>query len=244
MDVDRRLRTGPGVVVLRGLDLDGRTNEQCVELCHQFLATIGTPWPRSGRSADELLTAETAPAAPVSPASSPRASAGDTQMLALHTDRATRTYQPRLLAVLCIQPAAHGGETILASGATVHDRILERDPGTVHQLTHDFQFGREDTFARCYPVFQRDSTGLQVHFNRYWISRGHLEADLPLTPAQVAALDFFDHQLADDRLRVHIPLRRGDLLIVDNWTVLHGRAPFVDHQGSGLRRCLARAWAD
>ncbi|MEU6993986.1 TauD/TfdA family dioxygenase [Streptomyces sp. NPDC046465] len=240
--LDERLRRGSGVAVLRGLDLAGRTDDQCVDLCHQYLALAGRPRARSGRHADDLLTAATAPAAP--PTAPAPSNGGDAQLLAPHTDRSDRAYQPRLLALLCIRPGAQGGETLLVSGATVLNRLRERHPGAVRELHGDFHFGRGDGFVRRYPVFRQGPEGLRVHYNRHWIHRGHQEADLPLSSGQRAALDAFDAHLTDARLTVRIALGPGDLLIVDNGAVLHGRTPFSDHHAPGRRRCLARAWAD
>lgn len=83
-----------------------------------------------------------------------------------------------------------------------------------------------------------------MHYNRHQIERGHHAAGKPLTPAEIEALDAVDEVLRDESLFLRLPLRRGDLLVLDNTTVLHGRTSFVDHPDPHRRRCLARAWAD
>ncbi|MFI6978986.1 TauD/TfdA family dioxygenase [Embleya sp. NPDC050154] len=72
---------------------------------------------------------------------------------------------------------------------------------------------------------------------------GSHAAGEPLTPAQIEAPDAVDEVLGDESLFLRLPLRRGDLLVLDNTTVLHGRTSFVDHPDPLRRRCLARSTA-
>ncbi|MBZ4322111.1 TauD/TfdA family dioxygenase [Streptomyces huiliensis] len=95
-----------------------------------------------------------------------------------------------------------------------------------------------------YPVFRRDAGRLSVRYVRSWITRGQQEHGTPLSTAQTAALDAFDEILADPRMPLRVRLRRGDLLLLDNTTILHGRTPFTDPPPPHTGRCLTRVWAD
>ncbi|MGI5336598.1 TauD/TfdA family dioxygenase [Streptomyces sp. CA-181903] len=154
------------------------------------------------------------------------------------------TPPPRLLGLLCVRPAAHGGETLLASGHTVHNRLLAESPWALSRLYQEFHFGRGTGFDRRRPVFRRHGTDLRVHYNRRGIERAHEEAGAPLTPGDRAALDAVDRILSDPRTALRFPLRRGDLLWLDNAVVLHGRTAFTDSPNPHARRCLARVWVD
>ncbi|WP_083975451.1 TauD/TfdA family dioxygenase [Kitasatospora mediocidica] len=233
--VVRRLRSGPGLALLRGVDLDGLDDGQCVELCRRLVARVAGARPRgSGVRPENLLVA----------ASGPSASERDDQGLGPHTDRSGFPGSPRVLALLCVRPALYGGESLLVSGHAVHDRLLAGRPGVLQQLYQDFDFGRGPDFERIHPVFRRTADGLRVQYNRYWIGRGQDESGVPFTPAQAAALEAFDEVLADPRMVVRLRLRRGDLLLLDNTVVLHGRTAFTDPPLQGSPRCLARVWAD
>ncbi|MFI5527256.1 TauD/TfdA family dioxygenase [Kitasatospora sp. NPDC051853] len=226
------LWNGPGLAVVRGIGLDGLTDGGCVGVAQRYLAGLGQVRPEDPeRPGDSLVVA-----------GAERDEAG----LALHTDRAMYPGPPRLLGLLCVRPAGAGGESVLVSGHAVHDALLASRPEVLPALYGDFHFGDGPGFERTYPVFRRRAGRLEVQYNRYWIGRGQRERGLPLTEAQTAALDAFEEVLADPGLALRVPLRRGDLLLLDNTAVLHGRTAFTDppDQDPGSGRCLVRVWAD
>ncbi|MFB8166870.1 TauD/TfdA family dioxygenase [Kitasatospora purpeofusca] len=243
--VAHALHHGPGLALVRGLELDGLGDPECAELCRRFAARLGTVLPLpAGPSADDLLTAETAPAVELSAAERARQREGDARTLDPHTDRSYGPESPWLLGLLCIRPARTGGESLLVSARAVHDRLAEHDPSALHHLYQDFHFGRGPDFDRVSPVFRQRRHGLHVQYNRYWIERGQQEAGRPFPPGRQAALDTLHGALTDPGTVLRVPLRRGDLLFLDNTAVLHGRTGFGDPDGPGERRCLARVWAD
>ncbi len=235
----QRLNRGPGLAVVRGLGLDTLTDEECVVVCQRFMAPLGDVRPvNPDHPGDNLVTAATAAPAPPARAQSPG------EDLALHTDRAKFPGPPRLLGMLCIRPARHGGESVLVSGHAVHNVLLRSRPDVLPDLYQDFHFGRGPDFEHIYPVFRRSAGRLHVQYNRYWITRGHQEHGIPLSTAQVAALNAFDEVLADPRMALRVRLRRGDLLLMDNMAILHGRTSFADPPPPHAGRCLVRVWAD
>ncbi|MGW4053559.1 TauD/TfdA family dioxygenase [Streptomyces sp. NPDC004779] len=237
---------GTGFVVLRGLDLAGLTDQECVELCARTVARVCAPAGlRLQRSAHELLTAATAPAVPRTPGpGTPAPPDGDAQTLLPHMDRGEGPRPPRLLALLCVRPAPEGGESLLASGPALRDRLAAERPEALRELSQDFRFGRGADFDRVRPVFDLDGPILRVHYNRYWIARGQEETGTPFGPARRSALQAMEALLQDPAMVVTLPLRRGDLLLVDNSSVLHGRTPFRNGGAPGSQRCYARVWAD
>ncbi|MEU7167138.1 TauD/TfdA family dioxygenase [Streptomyces morookaense] len=228
--VARRLRHGRGFAVIRGCPVAGRTDQECAAMCRRLAASLGTPRPAD--PGDFVTVAD-------------KAGLGKTDLaLGLHTDRTPAPRPPGVLGLLCVRQAAQGGDTLLASGHTVHNRLLGDHPWALPRLCRDFHFGRGPGFDRRRPVFQRHGAGLRVHYNRRGIERAHHEAGAPLTPDERAALDAVDRILSDPRTVLRIPLQPGDLLWLDNTVVLHGRTAFTDAPEPGARRCLVRVWVD
>ncbi|MFH8259208.1 TauD/TfdA family dioxygenase [Streptomyces roseolus] len=244
--INAMLWRGTGFVVLRGLDLAGLTEKQCVERCAQVVGQVCTPVGfRLQRSSGELLTAATAPAVPRSAGSGdPAALHGDAQVLLPHMDRGERQEPPRLLALLCIRPASHGGESLLASGPALYERLAAEQPEALRALHLNHHFGAGPDFDRVRPVFRHEGRTLRVHYNHYWIRRGQEETGTPFGPEQLSALHTMETLLQDPAMVMSLPLRRGDLLLVNNSAVLHGRTPFKDAGTPGAQRCYARIWAD
>ncbi|MFE2407560.1 TauD/TfdA family dioxygenase [Kitasatospora sp. NPDC057904] len=228
--VAEHLRHGPGFAVVRGLDLEAPADEDCVEVCRRILAQVGEVRPVDlALPGHNLLTA---------------GAQLDEAELGPHTDRGMSPRPARLMALLCVRPAGSGGDSLLVSGHAVHDVLLGSRPEVLPALYGDFDFGDGPGYERVYPVFRRSAGRLEVQYNRYWITRGQQECGSPLTDRQVEALDAFDEVVADPRMVLRVQLGRGDLLLVDNTTVLHGRTAFVDPPPPRAGRCLARVWAD
>ncbi|MFI0742858.1 TauD/TfdA family dioxygenase [Streptomyces sp. NPDC021100] len=228
--VTQRLRGGRGFVVIRGFPVAGRTDRERATTCRRLAAFLGAVRPEDP---GDLVTV------------TGDAGLGKTDLaLTLHTDRTPAPHPPRLLGLLCVRQAAHGGETLLASGHTVHNRLLADSPWALPRLYQDFHFGRGPGFDRRRPVFRRHGADLRVHYNRRGIERAHHEAGAPLAPDDRAALDAVDRILSDPRTVLRVPLRRGDLLWLDNAVVLHGRTAFTDSPDPQARRCLVRLWVD
>lgn len=243
--INAALRYGTGFAVLPGLDLAGLTDRQAAELCAHLVARVCAPEGlRLQRSANELLTATTAPALPPLAPHPPTTPSGDEHLLLPHMDRGEGPEPPRLLALLCIRPATVGGASLLASGQALHDRLAAAHPEALRELRQDFHFGRGPDFDRVRPVFRHEDRTLRVHYNRYWINRGQDETGTPFTLAQRTALHQMETLLQDPAMVLNLPLRRGDLLLVNNSAVLHGRTPFTDSGAPGTQRCYARVWAD
>ncbi|NRQ32849.1 TauD/TfdA family dioxygenase [Nonomuraea sp. NN258] len=217
--VGHALEHGPGFTVVRGLPVADHGDP----IPRRFARLLGVPRPEPTGLVTDL-----------SGRGEPRRGM-DTGPLALHTDRAGPPRPPRLLALRCVRAAAAGGDSVLANGHTVHARLRTSHPGLVEELYQDFHFGT----GRVYPVFTRDR---RVHYNRHWIERGNQATGRPFSARTRAALDAFDAALADPGLTVELRLRPGDLLILDNTSILHGRTAFTDDPDNP--RCLLRQWLD
>lgn len=220
------LNQGPGLILLRGWpgdDLDA--------LHHGFGGLLGTP-----RAGGPTLVTRAA-------AAQERGGMSDRE-LAFHTDRAGPPGPPRLLGLFCVRAAARGGDSLLVSGHSVYNRLARDHPAALAELRQDFHFGAGPGFDRVYPVFRWERGRLRVQYNRYWIERGQREAGKPLSARTLAALDAFDGVLSDPGMVVRCHLRPGDLLMLDNNVILHGRTEFTDSGAPGQGRCLARLWVD
>src|SRR5690606_6774338 len=94
------------------------------------------------------------------------------------------------------------------------------------------------------PVFAVRDGQLSCRYVRAPIAAGHRDAGVPLSDAQIAALDEFDRLASSPELRLAFTLQPGDLLMVNNLTVLHARTQFVDHDEPERRRHLLRLWLE
>jgi len=161
-----------------------------------------------------------------------------------HTDNPYRDPVPQLQLLHCLEAADEGGESIVVDGFQAAERLRRDQPEAFALLTrHAVPFryvekGAVDIQTRA-PLIELDDEGA-VRAVRY---NNRSTAPLDLPEATVVpyyrAYRSFGRLLHDADGLVGFKLAAGDLFIVDNQRVLHGRRGF----GSG-RRHLQGAYAD
>jgi gamma-butyrobetaine hydroxylase len=161
-----------------------------------------------------------------------------------HTDNPYRDPVPQLQLLHCLEAAEAGGESVVVDGFAAADRLRREAPDAFALLTRTavpFRYvepGAVD-LRDAMPLIETDTAGIvkAVRYNNRSI--GPLDLDPDAVPAFYDAYRRFARLLHDPALTVGFRLRAGDLFIVDNRRVLHGRRGFA-----GGRRHLQGAYAD
>ncbi|WP_228447182.1 TauD/TfdA family dioxygenase [Streptomyces paludis] len=148
-----------------------------------------------------------------------------------------------LLVLLCLQPAADGGGTTkLASARHVHDIIERERPDVLALLKEEWRYdrtGRAGQQILLTPIlFTQDDGTVGCYYQTRTV-----RASADLDARHIDALDYLDAVLYRPEIAFGLPLAAGDLLMIRNSRVLHGRSPYVDTPGPEARRIL-RAWMD
>jgi len=167
----------------------------------------------------------------------------------LHTDGAEAPFPlPDYFSLLCVQRAMSGGAFQMVCARTLHDILLARAPDAVRVLKEPFHFDRRGDArpgaapTTRKPVFFAEEGELCVTYLREYINLGHERAGVPLSRAQIEALDRFDDLLADPSLIVEGTLEPGSVVVVNNKRILHGRTLFEDGPSPSSKRMLLRMW--
>jgi len=151
-----------------------------------------------------------------------------------------------VLVLLCLQPAVlGGGETKLASARYVREIIGRERPDVLATLEEDWTFdrtGRAGQQVIVSPILftQEDGTA-GCYYQTRTVRTSPERGGPPLTARQWEALDVLDEVLYRPEIAFGLRLAAGDLLLIRNSRVLHGRSPYVDEPGPRARRVL-RAW--
>jgi gamma-butyrobetaine dioxygenase len=161
-----------------------------------------------------------------------------------HTDNPYRDPVPQLQLLHCLQAAEEGGESIVVDGFHAAERLRREAPEDFDLLTrHAVPFRYVDRGAvdlrSAAPLIELDTEG-RVRAVRY-NNRAAAPFDLPedIVAPFYRAYRRFGRLLHDPSAIVSFRLGAGDLFIVDNQRVLHGRRGF----GRG-RRHLQGTYAD
>lgn len=142
----------------------------------------------------------------------------------LHTDESFELQPARWVLLHCWRPSATGGETRLADSRLVAARAERSLRIALSQWRLPYPCGDMTTLA----------ADLRVRFNRAECELAARRRNWPPGPALTLWLDRFEQAFEQvaDRCR----LNSGDLLIIDNWRVLHGRCAFPADSGRQLKR--------
>jgi hypothetical protein len=162
-------------------------------------------------------------------------------LLDYHTDQAN------VVALLCLQQARSGGRSKVVSAITVYNEILARRPDLVDVLMQPFCFSMmgevdpdEPDFYES-PVFTFRDGRLSTSFGASHIIKGHELPETPdLSPLQREAIDLV--QVVSEELHFAMLMEPGDIQFLNNMTALHARDAYEDWPEPDRRRHLWRLW--
>jgi hypothetical protein len=233
-----------GVCIARGLDI-GRGSLGAAEVVMALAERFGTihPQDRSGSRWLDVIDAANAHSLP--PGAHARG-VGNNHAVALHTENDGEPTPPRLVFFGCLEAAEVGGASTIASARHVHDVLGRLDPRALALLHRPISFGRrpddyDESVTDTDPVFRCGPQALMMRYSRYWIDRAESVGGRPLSRGTRGALDLLDRTLQHPQTALVMVLRPGDVLVIDNQAVLHGRQAFRDGRAS---RHLVRVWVD
>ncbi|MGH6898607.1 MAG: trimethyllysine dioxygenase [Geminicoccaceae bacterium] len=146
-----------------------------------------------------------------------------------HTDATYALDAPGLQLFHCLHFTGNGGESVLVDGFRIADELRAADPeayDTLATIEVTGQYlGDGAHLMATRPVFRHEHGRLvQVTFNNY--DRAPFRLPDALMRAFYRALKAFEALAGDARLQWRHPLRPGEVLLFDNWRVLHGRAAY------------------
>lgn len=158
-----------------------------------------------------------------------------------------------MVALLCVNTAKSGGESMLTSSMSVYNHILVNHPEYLPVLYRGFKRDLrgegvtakpdELTFGEI-PIFSYFDGRLSCDFNEKIIRSAHIKMDRPLTALEDAALQCVMATAQRPDLCFRMYLQRGDIQLVNNFTILHGRAGYTDHVDAEKKRRLMRFWVN
>ncbi|PSN59647.1 Clavaminate synthase-like protein, partial [Corynespora cassiicola Philippines] len=160
-------------------------------------------------------------------------------------------YHNDVCDILCMyiqDCAANGGESTLASSATVYNKIAATRPDVIKTLAAPVWIYDKDKTPAVWharPIlFREPNHGPFFCFSRQKITGSEHYPLSPTLPAmseeEAEALDMV-HYIAEDH-GLTMSLRPGDMLFYNNLAVLHGRNAFTNNETGTHRRHILRLW--
>jgi gamma-butyrobetaine dioxygenase len=164
--------------------------------------------------------------------------------LAAHTDNPYRDPVPTMQLLHCLESTASGGENFLVDGWRVAEEVRAlQSAGFDLLVRRSVTFDYRDSTAELShhaPLIELDTDRMvrSIRFNPRSMQQPSMPAD-ELAVWYDAYL-LLARLLAEPRFQIRLRLDPGDLFIVDNRRVLHGRTAFAATSGSRhLQGCYA-----
>ncbi|KOU23259.1 hypothetical protein ADK52_18720 [Streptomyces sp. WM6372] len=166
----------------------------------------------------------------------------------LHTDAAHRPGRlPDIFALFCVRQASSGGALVTVHVSDLLE-ILRDHPGELAALRLPVHFDtRDDTpgvpLTTERPVLEFKDGRERMYYLRDYIEIGHRHPHVPqLTPEQIKALDLLDSLLERRDLQTHGRLAPGEMIFIDNRSIVHGRTAFDEARPVDGGRLMLRTW--
>ena len=176
------------------------------------------------------------------------------------TDPSVRLYRTRarqdfhtdgsdLVGLLCLQRAVSGGESRIASSATVYNELLRRRPDLVEVLYSAFYWDRNDEQSEgedpffTLPVYSDVNGAPRMFYIGWYIRDAQRHPQVPrLTPAQIEAMDLVETIANDPEFHIEMNFQPGDVQLLNNAKILHAREAYEDADDPREQRHLLRLW--
>ena len=248
-DVADELENGCGMVQLRGLPVARYAEDDLRRLWFGLGLNLG--WPLFQNRRGELMRAIRDEGAGIGrrygqvetgdkPFLSSYARTLSNGALRFHTDRCDA------VGLLCVRQADAGGMSKLVSAPAVHNAMLESRPdlaAALYQEVWRSRLGEEaggEALAYPLPIFGQRDGRFTSHYSLTYIEAAQLLPGVPkLSEAQREAIELL-MALAEE-LSFEMRFAPGDIQLLNNHVIYHGRTPFEDGDGQE-GRLLLRLW--
>ena len=160
--------------------------------------------------------------------------------LLFHSDRAD------VVGLLCLHKAREGGISSLVGTMAIHNEILKNHPQYLAPLYNGLLYvnieeGGDYAQWRV-PIFSVHNGVLSSRCSRNTIESARKMGIAKYSDLEIEALMYLDQCAANPRLRLDMDLQRGDMQFINNYTTLHSRTEYVDHDDKKQRRHMVRLW--
>jgi len=174
------------------------------------------------------------------------------------SDPSSRGYQTReamdyhcdqadIVGLLCVRTAKQGGLSKIASSVAMYNTLLTRYPELAESLASELYWTKHGEHApdeKPYytsPVFNFDSGEICTSFGPKHIYKGHQLPGVPeITDQQKRAIE--TTETIAEELHLSMALEPGDMQFLNNYTVVHTRTAYEDHDDPAQKRLLWRLW--
>jgi hypothetical protein len=152
-----------------------------------------------------------------------------------------------VVGLLCLRTARSGGASRIVSSVSVYNELLRRRPDLMDRLYEPFNLDTRDegNQLRYVPVPPcRYANGvLRTFYHSDYFRSVVRHPDVPpFTTQEQELLDLYEEIANSPDLYLDMQFEPGDIQLISNHFILHGRTAYEDHPEPERRRHLLRLW--
>jgi gamma-butyrobetaine dioxygenase len=157
--------------------------------------------------------------------------------LGMHTDFPYFDPAPNVQLQHCLRNETSGGESLLVDGFMIASALKKKCPEQFEILANTPVKFRWKTCEKFVPIIQADLQGIPVQISYANHSFQPLRLEMNEMEAYYEAYLSFKEMLNSEEFRVEFRLQSGDISIIDNYRLLHGRNTFSTSGARQLSVC-------
>jgi predicted RNase H-like nuclease (RuvC/YqgF family) len=146
----------------------------------------------------------------------------------------------------CIKNATKGGKTILVDSKKLFNKIKNHDQISAEVLKKKFLFERRGFGGNkkilSKKIFDINNKKFEFRYLREYINSAYKIKKLKIPNNKKKALDLLDVFLEKKELQTKLKLNVGDVILINNKSVAHGRTSFT--LSKNKPRKLLRIWVN
>lgn len=158
-----------------------------------------------------------------------------------------------MVALFCVNTAQTGGESMLSSSMSIYNEILANHADLLPILYQGFKrdlrgegiSGNLDELTdNKVPIYSYHEGYLSCDFNDKIIRSAHIKMGQPLKAMEEETLERMVKIAQHPEIQFKMHLNKGDIQLVNNFTILHSRADYTDSDDPSQKRRLMRFWVN
>ena len=168
----------------------------------------------------------------------------------IHSDGPQLDTPPNYVAMACLNQAEKGGSSVLTDTRLIFRYLNNKNKEVLNILKKKFPFekrgfsknGKLSNKIIFKPIFELKNRTLRFRYLRDYIESGYRSKNYKITKQIKKSFNVLDSLLEKRRFIKKFKLNKGDILILDNRYMAHGRTKFQFDKKGQNSRVLLRTW--
>ena len=161
----------------------------------------------------------------------------------IHTDGPQLNTPPKYILMGCVNNSKRGGLSIILDSKKIYDAV-RKNKKFKNLLYKKFYFERRGFTGKkilLKKIFTVDKKNFIFRYLRDYIDSAYNIVKKEISPKKLELLNFIDNLMYNKKFHVKYKLLKGDVIILNNYRLAHGRTNFAINQ-KNTQRNLLRMW--